>query len=337
MRLSLTGIKEITSGAVRFFEKDGAISFSRFTEAEEAIYSADEGKRLRAVSTPGIRLWFKTDATKLSLGVLVREKARPYFSVEVFSNDKFIGEIKNYPDDLPNGKYPGEEFPTGAYEKSFSLGEGEKCIKIILPGTVKLELSFLELSGESFITPLKFKKKALIYGDSITQGFDALNPSRVYSLKLCDYLDADGINKAVGGAVYNPALPKTETFSDIDYVFGAYGINDWATNTDKETFVANCRGFWEDICKKYPEAKKYLITPIWIAIWEEEKAMGKATELYGIIKEAVAELPDIEIINGWELVPHDKDLYGDERTHPNNLGFDKYFENLVSELQKHGI
>ncbi len=332
MKLSLNEIKAVTSGAVRFFEKDGAISFSRFTEKEEAIYSYDEGKRLRAISTPGIRLWFKTDATELNLGILVREKARPYFSVEVFSNEEFIGEIKKHPDNLPNGKYPGEEFPIGAYEKSFALGDGEKLIKIILPGTVKTELSYLELSGESYAEPFKFKKKALVYGDSITQGFDALNPSRVFSVRLCDYLDADGINKAVGGAVYNPELPKSETFSDIDYVFGAYGINDWIMGTDKETYTANCRGFWESICKKYQSAKKYLITPIWAKLWEEEKTMGNLSDMHRITEEAVSGLPGIQIINGLELVSHNKDLFGDENIHPNSLGFDEYFKNLKTKL-----
>jgi len=200
-KLSLSQIKEVTSGAERIFEKDGRISFSRFTEAEEAVYLSDEAKRLRAISTPGIRLWFKTDATELNLGISVREKARPYFSVEVFSDDKFIGEIKNYPDNLPNGKYPGEEFPEGDYEKSFSLGKGEKCIKIILPGTVKAELSFLELS-----------------------------------------------------------------------------------------------------------------------------------DVHKLIEDSVSSLSGIEIIDGWELVPHDKNLFGDENIHPNSLGFDEYYKNLIKKL-----
>ncbi|MBR2181480.1 MAG: SGNH/GDSL hydrolase family protein, partial [Oscillospiraceae bacterium] len=306
--------------------------FSRFTEKEEAIYSAEEGKRLRAVSTPGISLELKTDATGLNLGVAVREKARPYFSVEVFSDGVFVGEIKNYPDDLPNGRYPADDFPSGEFERSFSLGDGEKHIRIILPGTVRLEISSIELSGASYLTPVRYEKKMLIYGDSITQGFDALSPSRVYSVRLCDYLNAEGINKAVGGAVYNPALPAAETYDGVDYIIGAYGINDWVLGTDKESFTDNCRRFWEIICQKYPSAKKILITPIWIRIWEDEKAMGNASVLHELIESAVAGLPDITIINGWELVPFDKTLYGDETTHPNNLGFDSYFENLILKL-----
>ncbi|MBQ6845626.1 MAG: SGNH/GDSL hydrolase family protein, partial [Oscillospiraceae bacterium] len=216
--------------------------------------------------------------------------------------------------------------------KSFSLGKGEKCIKIILPGTVKAELSFLELSDASYIDPLKFKKKALIYGDSITQGFDALNPSRVYSLKLCDYLDADGINKAVGGAIYEPALAKAGEAFEVDYVFGAYGINDWARQIDKDSFKDNCRRFWEELCKKYPSAKKFLITPIWAKIWEDEKAMGKLSDVHKLIEDSVSSLSGIEIIDGWELVPHDKNLFGDENIHPNSLGFDEYYKNLIKKL-----
>ncbi len=333
MKLSLSQIEEITLGAERVSEKNGTVCFSRFTEKEEAIYSAEEGKRLRAVSTPGISLELKTDATGLNLGVAVREKARPYFSVEVFSDGAYIGEIKNYPDDLPNGRYPADDFPGGEFEKSFPLGSGEKRIRIVFPGTVKLEISSVELEGASYITPVHYDKKILIYGDSITQGFDALSPSRVYSVRLCDYLNAEGINKAVGGAVYNPALPAAETYDGVDYIIGAYGINDWVLGTDKESFTDNCRRFWEIICQKYPSAKKILITPIWIRIWEEEKKIGNASELHKLIEKAVSGLPDITIINGWELVPFDKNLYGDETTHPNNLGFDSYFENLISKLR----
>ncbi len=332
MKLSLSQIKEITLGAERIFEKNGAVCFSRFTEREEAIYSAEEGKRLRAVSTPGIRLEFKTDAEKLNLGIRVEERARPYFSVEVFVDENYIGEIKNYPDDLPNGRYPADDFPGGEFEKSFLLGSGEKHVRIILPGTVKLEISSVELSGASYVTPVRYDKKILIYGDSITQGFDALSPSRVYSVRLCDYLGAEGVNKAVGGAVYNPELPAAETYDGVDYIIGAYGINNWLLNQKKEELVEDCRLFWEEICRKYPSAKKILITPIWIRIWEDEKMMGDASKLHKLMEGAVSDLPGITIINGWELVPFDKNLYGDETTHPNSLGFDKYFENLIAKL-----
>ena len=40
-------------------------------------------------------------------------------------------------------------------------------------------------------------------------------------------------------------------------------------------------------------------------------------------------------IDGWELVAHDENLYGDLRLHPNDDGFKMYFENLYEKIKNH--
>lgn len=44
------------------------------------------------------------------------------------------------------------------------------------------------------------------YGDSITQGYDALFPSYSYINRFSMYLDAFIYNKAIGGDIFRPAL-----------------------------------------------------------------------------------------------------------------------------------
>ena len=44
----------------------------------------------------------------------------------------------------------------------------------------------------------------LMLGDSITHGYDAISPSNSYASLVADMLDANAINKGIGGEVFWP-------------------------------------------------------------------------------------------------------------------------------------
>lgn len=332
MLLRFSQIKEMTQGAVRIVQEDTGIRFYRFTQEEEALYEPRDGLYAKTFAPAGIRLEFETDATSLALEVnAYMVTSRSYFRVDVLKDGVMLGGIQNYPADVQNGTYPGEKYPLGVYSGTFSLGEGTKRVTVQLPWSVPCELRKLELTGATYAKPLPRKRKFLIYGDSITQGYDTLFPSLAYAVRLCDHLEAEGFNKAIGGEVYCPALAEAPSGVEPDVIFCAYGVNDWHQLTQPE-FEDRCRRFWSAICAKYPGAEKYALTPIWF-LPAGETAFGSFENVEKTIRSVLEEFPEVKVLRGWDFVPHDPECYGDGRLHPNAEGFAEYCKNLLKALK----
>ena len=52
------------------------------------------------------------------------------------------------------------------------------------------------------------------------------------------------------------------------------------------------------------------------------------------IRAAVADLPNVRVLSGFDLVPKDEKYFADQRLHPNDKGFEYYSENLYREICK---
>lgn len=48
------------------------------------------------------------------------------------------------------------------------------------------------------------------------------------------------------------------------------------------------------------------------------------------------DFPNVTIIPGIDLVPHDLQYYADTGLHPNDAGYGFYFQNLWRKIQAHG-
>ena len=141
---------------------------------------------------------------------------------------------------------------------------------------------------------------------------------------------AEGINKAIGGECFCPDLAAVHCGFQPDYILGAYGVNDWHQAT-QPVLEARCRGFWKGICANYPGVKKYALLPIWF-IPTRETEFGPFEGVEATIRQVLQDFPEVEIVCGWDLVPHDAARFGDGRLHPNDFGFDAYYENLIKVL-----
>jgi len=330
MELTFEQLQAVALGAVYAQNTEEGVHFHRFSPEEEHLYE-NSSLYPKLFAPAGIRLEFRTDATALDLTVHTSTAtSRHYFRVDVLKDDQMLGGIQNYPENVKNGEYPAQKFPFGTYSGSFFLGEGEKKVTVQLPWSIPCVIKSLSLPGATYIQALPRARRALLYGDSITQGYDALCPSNAYSVRLCDALDIEGINKAIGGEVFCPKLASLPCGFQPDLVLGAYGVNDWHTLTQPD-FEDRCRGFWETLCRQYPTARKIALTPIWF-IPNREVKFGPFEGIEATIRKVLAQFPEVELIHGWDLVPHDSDLYGDCRLHPNDKGFDFYYRNLLKIL-----
>ena len=337
MELNLSQLQAVATGAVYVSEYEGGFLFHRFTKEQEEFYRLrDAGHYLKTFAPTGVTLHFKTNSTRLFLQVeTANGSSRYFFSFDVFVNGKMVGSMDNFTGvDLPYGD-PTVKLPLGAFEKEFDLGPGEKELKVYLPFSTKTVVKTVALDDGALITPIKPAKKLLAFGDSITHGYDALHPSNKYITQLAEALDAEEFNKGIGGERFTPGLAGLAALRDPfdpDYVTLAYGTNDWSHRALDE-FTENCRDFYTTLSAQYPNAKIYAITPIWRKDCTEDKKMGAFEEVAKCITAVTADLPNVTVVPGFDLVPHEESLYADLRLHPNDEGFAHYGKNLIAAIR----
>ncbi len=336
MKISSSQIKAITLGAERVEEIDNKVSFHRFTQAQEEFYkNRNSSYHMQSLATAGIKLSFLTDSCNLTLkGSAHQGTSRLFYSIDVFVNHQMIDCIDNFSEDCMKGNYIATRCPLGDFSKDFDLGCGEKEVTVYLPWSVRIELDDFIIDDNSFIEPVKCCKKLLAFGDSITQGYDALRPSNRYMSLLAEKIGAEEINKAIGGEVFVPDLAQTEESFTPDYITVAYGTNDWVLK-DKSDFKKDCREFYEALSKKYPASKIFAITPLWRKDCTEQSKVCSFGYVEEYIKEVTSDLDNVVCISGFDFVPHDETYYADLRLHPNDKGFKKQFEGLYKRIEKH--
>lgn len=334
MKLTLEQIRKITKGVVRVAEEQDGFHFYRLTEGQENVYkNVHPDFYRRTLATSGVRMEFVTDSKELFLKSVTSVcLGRYFFSFEVFVNDELIGCLDNFSDiELP-GKYAGIQLPLGAYGKTFSLGEGEKKVCIHLPWSVLAVIEEMELDDGAFIEPVKTDKKMLVYGDSITQGYDALRPSHRYTYRIAEALGAEEINKAVGGEQFFPEFAEEKDDFVPDYILVAYGTNDWDSTTE-EIVRKHCEGFYSALCRNYPDTPIFALSPTWRTQWEDYRIFGEFRKVDRLMRESLKDYKNITVISCFDFIPKDANYFADRVVHPNDAGFEHYFNNLYKEIK----
>jgi len=333
MKLNYEQVKGIATGAEIVEESKEGFCFSRFTEEQNVLYeNRNEDCHLRSLSTSGIKLSFRTDSETLFIRLrTLPGSSRKYFSVDVYVNDECVGCVNNFSPKAMRPPYIGAELELGSYEKNFVLWSGMKIVTVYFPWSVDTVLEEISIDDGAVIEPMKREKTLLAFGDSITQGYDALQSSMTYVARLARALDADETNKGIGGEMFFPELAASKEGFVPDYVTVAYGVNDWSHRTRTE-FEVNCRAFFSELSRNYPDSKKFAITPIWAACCNEIRPTGSFDELDGIIRSCIED-ESITVISGTDLVPHETELFADLEVHPTDKGFEYYFENLFNHIK----
>ena len=336
MQLDFEMIKAITSGTVDVVRYDDEIGFQRFTPEQTAMYKkkrADFYQKSKASS--GVKLRFRTDSKTLYVKIRVEyAEIRKYFALEVFTDGKRIGSIDNFfQRELPQ-YYAQVDGELGEFSKSFDLGDGIKTVTVFLPWNMKTLLKSFCLDDGAFVEPVKYAKKFLAFGDSITQGYDALWPSHRYISRLAETLQAEEICKAIGGERFCPDLAELKDDFVPDYISVAYGTNNWSATT-KQEFDEHVEAFFENLYKNYPGVKTFVLTPIWRPNYKMKTDFESFFDVEKGIRQAVAEKENMIVIPGFDLLPHDETLFADQVLHPNDNGFDHYFRNLLQQVEKY--
>ena len=337
MQLDLKQIESITSGALQITEGADGIEFFRFTPAQRHLLTQkDEGFGYKSLASSGMRMDFKTNSQHLDIKIRVKNvRARSFFSLEVFVNGKPNGCIDNYSDlEMPQ-YYSQTVCPVGEFAGSFDLGKGEKTVTVYLPWNKRTFLQSLCLDDGAYVEPVRRSKKLLVFGDSITMGYDALRSSSRYAGRLADFLGAEEFNKAIGGERFCPDL--LEILEDIspDYILVAYGTNDWSGKPWAD-FNDRMTAFFDILARKYPNVKTFVVTPVWRPNYQNSKpGYSSFFDVEKSIRQSIADKENMILIPGFDMIPHDEKYYADQVLHPNDTGFEHYFENLKKQIQKY--
>ena len=323
MRLNLEQIRSIARGAVRVQEIDGEFWFFRFTEAQVKAYS-DAGKTdfyKKTFATAGVRLALHTDSRRLCLGYRVNQgSSRAFFGFDVYVNGHMLSHF---------GADGPEIFDGHA---TVALPEGEKLVEVYFPWSMRTTLFDVELDDGATLTPAYRKQQMICFGDSITHGYDAHYPSLSYATTLARLLDADMINKGIGGDVFFEELLQEPDPISPDIITVAYGTNDWCSRS-YASLQKHCSAFYERLSALYPQAKIYAISPICRMDGQRTTPYGApADAVVNMMRKACRALPNVTVLDGWSFVPAQKAFFSDFYLHPNDIGFACYAQNLYRAI-----
>lgn len=326
MVLTYDQIAASARGVVRVEQEGKLTCLYRFTKEQEEMYLR-RNKDFYKISfaTSGVILEFDTDSMNLYISVSVSAaSSRKFFSHSIFESEHKIGELR-------------DEFADGETEKtcsgSYTLSNGMKRIKIVFPWTVASRIYEISLDDNSEFIPVKKNGKIILYGDSITQGYDAVCPENSYAAKLTAWLDADAVSKAIGGEVFCPELSSHRDDFSPDLITVAYGTNDWVLKS-KESFEHDCISFFENLRLNYPTTRIIVLAPIWRADEDRVLPLGQFANVADYLRRLSSRFDGITFVDCYDFIPHDVNYYSDRFLHPNDAGFHHYANALIQVLNE---
>lgn len=335
MQLTLDQLRAVTTGAVTVRPEEDGVRFYRFTDRQMAAFDQTHlhftESRLRTAA--GVKLSFRTDSRTLTLRAGTSlGSGRSYYSFDLVVDGELRDSLDNFSHlDLPAG-YAEGSYQRQEGEKRFDLGAGEKTVCLHFPWSVRVCLRELSLDDGARIEPVIPKEKFLVFGDSITQGYDVLHPSRRHIARLADALGMEEFNKAVGGSYTAPGLARERDEFDPALILVGYGTNDW-TFCRQEQMRENYAALLTALRNNYPGVPCACLTPIWRAALDETRKLGAFSEAARIIRETAADFSHVTVIDCFDFIPHEPAMFGDLILHPNETGSDRYFNALYPALR----
>ncbi len=326
MLFSFEEIKKITTGAIRFEEKDGYLHFSRFTKKQEE-YNTERGQDIKNSATSSMTFSFHTDASRISFDYKIFDgSSRKFYGIDAVVDGVLVESICEDTVDT-EGHF---EFSL----KNVSCGKKNKHVCIFLSNLSGCAIKSFYVDGT--VTPHEFSEKLLIVGDSITQGYDARHPYITYANMLSYALNAYTLNQAIGGDKFDEKLLDEELPFEPDTVTVAYGVNDWAHCVDIHT---NSQAYFKKIKRLYPKAEVYCILPIWYMSADKNdgsdppRASGLTLEHARDILRKNASVNNITVIESRDFIPHSSDFFADTALHPNDAGFTFYANGIINAIK----
>ena len=317
MKLALEQIAALAHGVSYWEIREEQLWLHRLTREQEAFFASFDKTRIERAECPsGITLEFTTDSRSLSLALQVQELTGRRQAITVFADGKRVACT-----------------PIPLQPQAFimnvdaELGEGEKTVVIRLPGITRTQILGMTIDDGARLSPVPERDtKLLLLGDSITQGYDAVNPEDAYAVRLSLALNAEVRNRAIGGDIFRPAYPLLRDDFEPDIVTVAYGTNDWSAFG--ATLPENCDGFYRNLKSTYPNARLYALLPLWRKDGDRTTDFGKLEDLNPAMRRVIEAIGGITVIDCFDFLHRDPAMLTDV-VHPTAEGHALYATSLI--------
>lgn len=320
MEFTLETLQCITTGAVSVTQEAGWFCFCRFSRAPEVYFPEDASFQAKVTATASVTLDFITDAQELSFQYqATRASSRNLFFFDLYVNDALVAT---------HGQADADTQLTGKFY--WTLPQGENHIRLYFSNLYAMQLKDILLAGATHVYPADYDHTMICFGDSITQGYDAVHPSLSYANRLAYSLNAKMLNKGIGGDVFHPELIDDMLTPDIVTV--AFGTNDWA-HSEYDVFLRDASSFLRKIRNFYSRAQVFVIAPIWRRDNDRITACGKFENIAATLKDLCHDFSGVHVIDGLSLAAHVPEMLVDH-VHPGDLGHVLYAANLSTLIQK---
>jgi lysophospholipase L1-like esterase len=319
---------DLVAGAVKVDAVEGATRFLRLPPSLYELFSQHESSRIRAYSTTGVRIRFRSNTRVLRLsaryGDAISWTRKFAFDLEV------DGELKS-----TFGSATGEKESIWQGEIFQADESKERELVLWLPHLCEVQIERLEIEKGATLRPVASTMKWVALGDSITQGFVTSRPAETYPARVARALNLDLYNMAVGGSVTDANLAAAAKTVDADLITIAHGINDYISNKDAATEATRVAKLLLRLRHLRPHAAIVWITPIpyHTMMDEPNKAGLKMADYTRIIREQAQKVGGVSLIDGSTLVPDEAQWFVDN-AHPNERGHELYARNLVVQLKR---
>ena len=322
MLLSFEQIQSLAFGVHEIKKTQDGIEFFRMSEARSNAHGLESIDFLnKSYATASVSLDFYTDSEFFSFAYTnaVKRFSRNYYYFEILIDGKSVAIV-------------GEENATKLQGSFFlPLERGRKRVTLLFPFGFSATLTRVELSDGAYAERAKKARKLLFYGDSITHGYDAKSPSNSYVNRIALRTNSAVINLGIGGARFDSRVVMP-TLEKPDYIFVAYGTNDWA-NKSNDDFTKDCADFFQAIANTHAETPVFVLLPIWRMNWQTPTCFqGSLLKAREIIAEKVKAYPFMQVIDTWDFLPHDLAYFSDG-LHPNDEGFAYYANGILQAVE----
>ena len=294
-------------------------------------------KRAYEWDNPGARLRFKTDAKNITVHLIYSNKhistsaRKPigiYF-IDGKSNPKWTFTTKSKKTVRPVEKVD-VKMPV-SNDKKLHIYE------IIMPYGDSVDIAGISVDKDAKLTKPKARPKfrCAIYGDSVTHGFTAKSIAGTYAFRLAKKKNWQLINLGIGGRASNSNDGIILGKIKYDLLVVLMGVNDWQGGKSPTIYKKNMNNFIINFRKLNPITPICFITPLWVSSnWKPRKAKFKLEDYRRVLRDVVKKRNDLnlKLIEGPDLIDHDKKYFDRVAVHPNDKGFKMMAERLASKL-----
>lgn len=325
MQIKNDVLKSCISGAVRFDEADGYLLPRRFTKRQADYVAGNDFLCPMSKMSAGIVTEFFSNTESVSFDAVFMASTRSYYCFDIYVDD-----ILEFHFAKDNTKFGTEK------HIEFKLKSGNKKISIYFPCLFETGIKNFCIDDGAQICPTKKNLSFLFFGDSITHGYATRFTSLTYANILSRSFNAQALNQAIAGDVFNVNNLDSDLNYNPDMIFVAYGTNDWWHGID---ITDTAKKYFDKLCGIYPKKNIYVILPICRLDFEseQENTVMPFCQFRDLLKRLCEQHKNIKVIDSWDFVPHFPEFFEDGFLHPNDIGSVFYADALKEYIDSTAI